>query len=135
MRNRTAIVGIVLLVVVFMSGYVAGQRQVPTQTVGQSEELLRTLPLAPEFDSTAGRTLRMRKVTLAPGGVMALHNHVDRPAITYFLQGDVTYHADGKPDMVASAGGGFAEGRAATHWAENTGKVAAVWIAVDIIKQ
>ena len=74
----------------------------------------------------------MRKVTLQPGGVLGLHNHVDRPAITYFLQGEVTYHAEGKPDMVAKAGGGFAEGRATTHWAENTGNVPAVWIAVDI---
>jgi quercetin dioxygenase-like cupin family protein len=57
---------------------------------------------------------------------------VDRPAITYFLQGEMTYHPDGKPDQVVKAGGGFAEGRAATHWAENTGKVPAVWIAVDI---
>jgi hypothetical protein len=44
----------------------------------------------------------------------------------------VTYHSEGKPDMVANPGGGFAEGRATTHWAENTGKVPAVWIAVDI---
>lgn len=76
----------------------------------------------------------MRKLTLAPGGILGLHNHVDRPAITYFLQGDVTYHQDGKADTVATAGGGFAEGRATTHWAENTGTVPAVWIAVDIIK-
>ncbi len=122
------------MVVVFASGYVAGQRQAPTVTVGQSEELLRSMALAPEFESTAGRTIRMRKLTLAPGGVLGLHNHVDRPAITYFLQGDVTYHQDGKADTVASAGGGFAEGRATTHWAENRGTVPAVWIAVDITK-
>ena len=29
---------------------------------------------------------------------------------------------------------GLSEGRATTHWAENTGKVPAVWIAVDIPK-
>jgi mannose-6-phosphate isomerase-like protein (cupin superfamily) len=49
-----------------------------------------------------------------------------------FLQGEVTYHAEGKPDQVAKAGGGFAQGRATTHRAENTGTVPAVWIAVDI---
>lgn len=132
-RTRTAIAGTAVLIVVFMSGYVTGQRQAPAQTVGQSEELLRSMPLAPEFESTAGRAIRMRELTLAPGGVMGLHNHVDRPAITYFLQGEVTYHQDGRPDMVARTGGGFAEGRATTHWAENTGKVPAIWIAVDII--
>jgi quercetin dioxygenase-like cupin family protein len=119
---------------VFLVGYASGQRQIPTQTVGQSEELLRSLDLSAELDSTKDRPLRMRKLTLQPGGVLGLHNHVDRPAITYLLQGEVTYHQEGKPDQVARPGGGFAEGRATTHWAENTGTVPAVWIAVDIPK-
>jgi len=123
-----------VLIVVFMTGYLAGQRQIPPENIGQDQELLRSMDLTPEFESTAGRTLRMRKVTLKPGGVLGLHDHVDRPAITYFLQGEVTYHAEGKPDMVARPGGGFAEGRATKHWAENTGKEPAVWVAVDIIK-
>jgi quercetin dioxygenase-like cupin family protein len=121
-------------VIVFLAGYAAGQRQIPTQNAGQSEELLRSMDLSNELESTKGRTMRMRKVTLAPGGVLGLHNHVDRPAITYLLQGEVTYHYDGKPDQVVKPGGGFAEGRATTHWAENTGKVPAVWVAVDIPK-
>ena len=124
----------VFVVLAFLAGYAAGQRQVPAQTVGQSEELLRSLDLTTELESTKGRPLRMRKVTLQPGGVLGLHNHVDRPAITYLLQGEMTYHYDGKPDQVVKPGGGFAEGRSTTHWAENTGKVPAVWIAVDIPK-
>jgi len=118
----------------FVVGYAAGQRQIPTQNVGQSEELLRSIDLTNELDTAKGRPLRMRKVTLQPGGVLGLHNHVDRPAVTYLLQGQMTYHQDGKPDLVANAGDGFAEGRATTHWAESTGKVPAVWIAVDIPK-
>jgi quercetin dioxygenase-like cupin family protein len=118
----------------FMVGYAVGQRQVPTQNVGQSEELLRSIDLTNELDSSKGRPLRMRKVTLQPGGVLGLHNHVDRPAVTYMLQGQMTYHQDGKPDLVANPGEGFAEGRATTHWAQSTGKVPAVWIAVDIPK-
>jgi quercetin dioxygenase-like cupin family protein len=121
------------LVLVFASGYVAGQRrQPPPANVGQTDEVLRSIDLSKEFDTTAGRILRMRKITLQPGGAQALHNHVDRPAITYLLQGQMTYHQDGKPDLVANAGEGFAEGRATTHWGENTGTGPAVWIAVDI---
>jgi quercetin dioxygenase-like cupin family protein len=123
------------LIVAFFSGYVAGQRQPPTQNAGFSDELLRTIDLSREFDSTSGRTLRMRKITLQPGGVLGLHNHVDRPAITYMLQGQVTYHQEGKPDQILNPGEGSAEGRATTHWAESTGKVPAVWIGVDIPKQ
>jgi quercetin dioxygenase-like cupin family protein len=105
-------VSIVILTLVFLAGYAVGQRQVPTQNVGQSEQLLRSIDLTNELDSSKGRPLRMRKVTLQPGGVLGLHNHVDRPAVTYLLQGQMTYHQDGKPDLVANPGDGFAEGRA-----------------------
>jgi len=37
----------------------------------------------------------------------------------------------GLHSVVIRAGEGVAEGRATTHWGENTGKVPAVWIAVD----
>jgi len=128
------IVGVLTAIPAFLVGYAAGQRKIPTETVGQSEELLRSIDLTSELDSTKGRPLRMRKMTLQPGGVLGLHNHVDRPAVTYLLQGQMTYHQDGRPDLVANPGEGFAEGRATTHWAESTGKVPAVWIAVDIPK-
>jgi quercetin dioxygenase-like cupin family protein len=104
------------------------------QTVGQSQELLRSLDLTNELESGKGRPLRMRRITVQPGGALALHNHVDRPAITYLLQGEMTYYQEGNAPVVVRSGEGFAEGRATTHWAENTGKVPAVWIAVDIPK-
>ena len=131
-ERRIAAVVAVTIGFVFFAGYAAGQRQVPTQTIGQTEELLRSLDLTNEVASTKGRPLRMRRITVQPGGVLGVHNHVDRPAVTYLLQGQMTYHQEGKPDLTATAGGGFAEGRATTHWAENTGTVPAVWIAVDI---
>jgi quercetin dioxygenase-like cupin family protein len=133
-RRKRSWIGSALVVVTFLTGYATGQRQIPTQTVGQSEVLLRSIDLTTELESAKGRPMRMRKITLEPGGVLGLHNHVDRPAVTYLLQGQMTYHQDGKPDLVANPGDGFAEGRATTHWAENTGKVPAVWIAVDIPK-
>lgn len=112
----------------------AAQRQPPAQTVGQTEQMLRSLDLTGELESGNGRPLRMRRITVQPGGALALHSHVDRPAVTYMLQGEMTYHQQGKPDVVVRPGDGFAEGRATTHWGENTGKVPAVWIAVDIPK-
>jgi quercetin dioxygenase-like cupin family protein len=122
----------VIFVVVFASGYAAGQRQPPAANVGQSQEILRSLDLTGELDSVKGRSLRMRKITLQPGGIQALHNHVDRPTVTYLLQGQMTYHQDGKPNQVVNAGDGSSEGRSTAHWGENTGTGPAVWIAVDI---
>src|SRR6187402_1941140 len=66
----------VAFVVVFASGYATGQRQPPTANVGQSEQALRSLDLTGEMETTAGRPLRMRKITLQPGGVLGIHNHV-----------------------------------------------------------
>ena len=125
---------VAILTLVFGAGYAAGQRQPPPQTVGQSEELLRSLDLTSELDSPKGRPLRMRRITVQPGGALALHNHVDRPAVTYMLQGEMTYHYQDGRSVTVRPGEGFAEGRMTTHWGENTGKTVAVWVAVDIPK-
>jgi quercetin dioxygenase-like cupin family protein len=119
----------------FAAGLAVGQAKVPTENKGLGAAPLQSMDLTEEIDSVKGRPLRMRKITLAPGGVIGLHTHKDRPAVSYFLQGEVTYHQDGKPDTVVGPGQGFAEGKATTHWAENRGSVPAVWIAVDIPKE
>ena len=131
--RRTA-AGAVLLVTVFMGGYAAGQRRTapPPQNVGQTQEMLGMMDLSGEFAAAKGRVLRLRRITLQPGGALALHNHVDRPAVTHLIQGQMTYYPEGKPASVINPGQGAAEGRATTHWAENTGTVPAVWIAADI---
>ena len=96
------------LVFAYIAGYAAGQRKPPTENVGQSEQLLRSIDLTSELESAKGRPLRMRKITLQPGGVLGLHNHVDRPAITYLLEGQMTYHQDGKPLPPPTSGRDFA---------------------------
>jgi quercetin dioxygenase-like cupin family protein len=134
-HHRTVfLLGATVAVLAFGAGVAVGQAQVPTETKGFSAVNLRSLDLTGELDTIAGRSLRMRKVTVQPGGILELHSHKDRPAVSYILEGAMTYHQEGKPDMVAHAGEGIAEGRATTHWAENRGTVAAVWIAVDIPK-
>ena len=125
-------IGMAALAVVFLSGYAAGQRIPPAETVGMTQERLRSVNLTEEIDSTEGRPLRMRKLTLQPGGVLALHDHVDRPAVTYLLEGQMTYYREGQPLLVVNPGEGSASGRATAHWGESTGDVPAVWIAVDI---
>jgi len=119
----------------FSAGVAVGQRQAPTENKGLSQDKLRSLDLTEEIDSVKGRPLRMRKIMLLPGGVIGLHSHKDRPTVSYFLQGEVIYHEEGKPPRVVKAGEGIAEGKDTTHWAENRQGVAAVWIAVDIPKE
>ena len=133
--SMAALLGAVALPFAFVAGFASGQASPPTASKGVSDSALQSLDLSDEIDSTKGRPLRMRKITLQPGGVLGIHSHKDRPAVSYFLQGEVTYHQAGKPDVVVGPGQGFAEGKATTHWAENRGTVPAIWIAVDIPKQ
>ena len=119
----------------FSAGVAVGQRQAPTENKGLSADRLRSLDLAGEIDSVKGRPLRMRKIMLLPGGVIGLHSHADQPTVSYFLQGEVTFHEEGQPPRVVKAGESLAEGKATRHWAENRQGVAAVWIAVDLPKE
>jgi len=119
----------------FAVGVALGQARVPTESKGLSGAPLSSIDLTEEIDSVKGRALRMRKITLQPGGMIGLHTHKDRPAVSYILQGEVTYHQEGKPELTLRPGEGIAEGKSTTHWAENRGTVPAVWIAVDIPKE
>ena len=70
--------------------------QAAPETKGVTAELLATVDLGPEIEGMAGRQLRMRMVTIEPGGVFGpIHDHKDRPGIVYILQGTITDHRDG----------------------------------------
>src|SRR6266496_853461 len=70
--------------------------QVAPETKGVTVKLLATVDLGPEIEGMAGRQLRMRMVTIEPGGVFGpIHDHKDRPGMVYILQGTITDHRDG----------------------------------------
>ncbi|MGY3901700.1 cupin domain-containing protein [Aeromonas lusitana] len=105
----------------------------PTQ--GVTVTLLTSVDLGPEIEGMAGRQLRMRLVTMAPGAVFGpLHDHKERPGTVYILQGTITDHRDGVATDYGP-GVGWPEDRNTTHWLENRGSVPAVEISVDIVKQ
>ena len=110
-----------------------GDEVVPA-TKGVTVELLATVDLAGEIEGMEGRQLRMRKVTIAPGGVFGpLHDHEDRPGTVNILQGTITDHRDGVATDYGP-GVGWPEDRNTLHWLENRGTVAAVEISVDIVR-
>ena len=66
------------------------------ETSGVAVRLLSKLDLGPEIEGMGGRYLRMRMVTIQPGGVFGpMHDHKDRPGMVYVLQGTITDHRDG----------------------------------------
>lgn len=109
--------------------------QVAPKTKGVTVKLLATVDLGPEIAGMAGRQLRMRMVTIEPGGVIGpVHNHIDRPGTVYILQGTITDHRNGIATDYGP-GVGWPEDRNTTHWLENRGTVPAAEISVDIFRQ
>ncbi len=104
------------------------------ETRGITERVLASVDLAGEIEGMDGRRLRMRMVTIEPGGVLGpVHDHRGRPGVVYILQGTITDHRNGIATDYGP-GVGWPEDRATVHWLENQGTIEAVEISVDIVK-
>ena len=109
--------------------------QAAPETKGVTVQLLTSVDLAHEIEGMAGRRLRMRMVTIEPGGVFGpIHDHVGRPGTVYVLHGTITDHRNGVATDYGP-GVGWPEDRTTTHWLENSGTIPAVEISVDIVRQ
>jgi len=107
--------------------------QVAPESRGVAVELLAAVDLGPEIEGMEGRQLRMRMVTIEPGGVFGpIHDHKGRPGTVYVLQGTITDHRDGTATDYGP-GVGWPEDRDTLHWLENKGSVPAVEISVDVV--
>jgi len=105
------------------------------ETQGVAVQVLATVDLADEIEGLTGRHLRLRMVTIEPGGVFGpIHDHAGRPGVVYVLQGTITDHRDGVATDYGP-GVGWPEDRVTTHWLENRGTITAVEISVDIVEQ
>ena len=109
--------------------------RVAPETKGVTVKLLATVDLGPEIEGMERRQLRMRMVTIEPGGVFGpIHDHEGRPGTVYILKGTITDHRNG----VAADHGpgvGWPEDRNTIHWLENRGTIPAVEISADIVRQ
>ncbi len=112
----------------------SSDQTMPAQTQGVALEVLATVDLAAEIDGMDGYQLRMRRVTIEPGGVFGpVHDHQGRPGTVYVLQGVITDHRDGVATEYGP-GLGWPEDRNTTHWLENRGTVPAVEVSVDVVR-
>jgi quercetin dioxygenase-like cupin family protein len=109
--------------------------QAGPETKGVTVKLLAQLDLGGEIEGMAGRQLRMRMVTIEPGGVFGpIHDHKDRPGMVYVLQGTITDHRGGVSTEYGP-GLGWPEDKDTLHWLENRGETPAVEISVDIVRE
>ncbi len=109
--------------------------EVALETRGVAVQVLAAVDLGPEIEGMAGRQLRMRMVTIEPGGVFGpIHDHVGRPGTVYILQGTITDHRNGVATDYGP-GVGWPEDRNTTHWLENRATTPAVEISVGIVRE
>jgi len=97
-----------------------------------TDTLLSSVDLGPEIN-VQGRSLRIRKLVVQPGGVVPLHSHVDRPALIMTASGTMTeYRSSCLVPIVHQAGEVAHESGGISHWWKNNGNEAAVLYSADV---
>ena len=109
--------------------------QGPTHTHGVlTMKRLGAQPLGQDFNALQGRELRLRELTIAPGGSIALHQHDQRPGVAYILQGQMTERRGPafSPRVIGPGEVAF-EASGITHWWRNEGTTPAKALVLDIV--
>ena len=133
-KRTTAIAGVTLgIALAFGIGVAVGQ-SAPTENKGVNVGPPTAIALADQIEGLEGRQLRLRVITIEPGGVAAVHSHKGRPAVAYIVKGTLTEHREGAEAKDHPAGDTIVEGKDTVHWAENRGSEPTVVVAVDVFK-
>ena len=111
----------------------AGSEQTaPKDNKGFTAKVVQAVDLGPEIDGMAGRELRMRTLTIEPGGYIGIHSHKDRPAVVYDLKGIDTVVAQDGTVNTLTPGQSSTATKGTTHWHRNSGTEPVVLLAVDV---
>ena len=129
------VAAIAAALVLFSAGFAAGQHQAPSGDQRVQQRLLASIDLAKAVESLGDRELRLSHVTVAPGGHIGLHSHVDDPTVVYLVSGAlINHHHDGATEEL-HAGQAFAEFGPKSHWVENRGAAAAIFVFASVSRR
>ena len=94
----------------------------PSAPVGVTDTELASVELAKENVKLDQRRLRLRHMTIAPGGVVPLHSHEDRPALIMVNSGEIFEHSSKCAVPILHKAGEVArEFMGTRHWWKNSG--------------
>jgi quercetin dioxygenase-like cupin family protein len=97
-----------------------------------TDEVIASIDLG-DGDGLPGRSLRMRRLVVEPGGVVPLHAHNERPANIYIVSGEVTeYRSTCAVPITHRAGDVVAEQGETSHWWRNNSRRRTVLISADL---
>jgi quercetin dioxygenase-like cupin family protein len=126
---------VIAALVVFSAGFAAGQHQAPSGDERVQQTLLASIDLAKAVGTLGERELRLSQVTVAPGGHIGPHSHIDDPTVVYLVTGAlINHHDDGRTEEL-SAGQAFAEFGPKSHWVENRGTAPATFVFASVSRR
>ena len=101
---------------------------------GVTDTVLAAIDLEKEPAKLAGRQLRLRKLTIEPGGIVPWHSHGDRPALIYIAEGEIVEYASTcSVPIVHKAGDVAKETSATSHWWQNDSTKTVVLFSSDVL--
>lgn len=108
----------------------------PTENHGiEGVRLLGAVALSGEFPGMQGQELRAREIVIAPGGIIAVHRHEQRPGVAFILEGEIVEHRnDADGPILRRVGDAAFETTGVIHWWENTSDAQVRALIVDIVR-
>ena len=100
--------------------------------VGVTDTVLNTIDLSKEIMGLDNRQLRIRQLTVAPGGVVPWHSHKDRPALIYIVKGEISEYASNCSVPIVHKAGETSRDADLSHWWKNHGTTEVVLISTDV---
>ena len=102
--------------------------------MGVADMELASIDLAKENVKLDQRRLRMRMMTILPGGVVPLHSHEDRPALIMVNSGEIYEHSSKCAVPILHKAGDIArEALGTRHWWKNSGSATVNLTIADIV--
>ena len=102
--------------------------------LGVTDTELAAIDLAQENVKLDQRRLRLRHMTIAPGGIVPMHSHEDRPALIMVTAGEIfEYNSKCSVPILHKVGDVAREFLGTAHWWKNTGKQAVHLTIADIV--
>lgn len=105
-----------------------------TAPVGVVDTELASIDLGNESVKLDQRRLRLRHMTIAPGGIVPMHSHEDRPALIMVNSGEIyEYGSQCAVPILHKAGEVAREFMGTKHWWKNSGTQAVDLTIGDIV--
>lgn len=112
----------------------SGQPPGPAAHAGVTDKVLTMIPLGNEKVSLPEHSLRLRRLVVRPGGIVAWHSHSDRPAIIYVVSGSITeYSSHCAVPIVHRAGETSTESKGLSHWWKNHTRQPVILLSADLL--